>query len=38
MIDGTAGITVLEGGVLTTVQDLPSRVGYWHVGVPPNGP
>src|SRR5712691_4303858 len=23
---------------MTTVQDLPGRVGYWHVGVPPNGP
>ncbi|MEY2462658.1 MAG: urea carboxylase [Acidimicrobiaceae bacterium] len=38
MNDRTASITVLEGGVLTTVQDLPGRVGYWHVGVPPNGP
>ena len=25
-------------GPFTTVQDLPGRVGYWHVGVPPNGP
>jgi len=31
-------ITVLDGGVLTTVQDVPGRVGYWDVGVPPNGP
>ena len=23
---------------MTTVQDHPGRVGYWHVGVPPNGP
>jgi urea carboxylase len=23
---------------MTTVQDLPGRVGYWHIGVPPNGP
>ncbi|HUP72040.1 MAG TPA: 5-oxoprolinase/urea amidolyase family protein [Acidimicrobiales bacterium] len=29
---------VLDGGPLTTVQDLPGRVGYWNVGVPPNGP
>jgi urea carboxylase len=29
---------VLDGGPFTTVQDLPGRVGYWHVGVPPNGP
>ena len=33
-----AAITVLDGGVLTTVQDVPGRVGYWPVGVPPNGP
>ena len=31
-------ILVLDGGPMTTVQDLPGRVGYWHVGVPPNGP
>jgi urea carboxylase len=31
-------IEVLDGGPMTTVQDLPGRVGYWHVGVPPNGP
>jgi urea carboxylase len=31
-------IEVLDGGALTTVQDLPGRVGYWHVGVPPGGP
>ncbi|MCU1354040.1 MAG: hypothetical protein JWM05_3249 [Acidimicrobiales bacterium] len=31
-------VEVLAGGPLTTVQDLPGRVGYWHVGVPPNGP
>jgi urea carboxylase len=29
---------VIDGGPLTTVQDFPGRVGYWHVGVPPNGP
>ena len=23
---------------MTTVQDLPGRIGYWHVGVPPSGP
>ena len=27
-----------DGRPFTTVQDLPGRVGYWHVGVPPNGP
>ena len=31
-------ISVLEGGAQTTVQDLPGRVGYWDVGVPPSGP
>lgn len=29
---------VLAGGVLTTVQDWPGRLGYWDVGVPPSGP
>ena len=23
---------------MTTVQDYPGRLGYWHVGVPPSGP
>lgn len=31
-------ITVERAGMLTTVQDLPGRVGLWHVGVPPSGP
>ena len=31
-------IEVLDGGASTTVQDHPGRTGYWHVGVPPNGP
>ena len=31
-------IRVLRPGMLTTVQDWPGRVGYWHVGVPPSGP
>jgi urea carboxylase len=35
---GTATIEVLDGGPFTTVQDVPGRIGYWHVGVPPNGP
>jgi urea carboxylase len=29
---------VLDGGTMTTVQDLPGRQGYWDVGVPPSGP
>ena len=31
-------IDVLAGGNFTTVQDCPGRIGYWDVGVPPNGP
>jgi urea carboxylase len=31
-------LDVLDGGVQTTVQDYPGRLGYWHVGVPPSGP
>jgi urea carboxylase len=31
-------IDVLDGGVQSTVQDFPGRLGYWHVGVPPSGP
>ena len=33
-----ATLDVLAAGALTTIQDLPSRVGYWDVGVPPSGP
>lgn len=29
---------VLDGGTMTTVQDLPGRLGFWDVGVPPSGP
>ena len=31
-------IDILDGGVMTTIQDYPGRLGYWHVGVPPSGP
>ena len=31
-------IDVEDGGVMTTIQDYPGRVGYWAVGVPPSGP
>lgn len=31
-------IEVIDGGVQTTVQDYPGRIGYWAVGVPPCGP
>ncbi|HEX3770003.1 MAG TPA: biotin carboxylase N-terminal domain-containing protein, partial [Polyangiaceae bacterium] len=34
----SSAIDVLEGGTQTTVQDLPGRVGWWSVGVPPSGP
>lgn len=35
---GTTRCEVLRPGMLTTVQDWPGRIGYWHVGVPPSGP
>ena len=31
-------IDVLDGGMQTTIQDYPGRLGYWNVGVPPSGP
>jgi len=31
-------IEVVAGGTQTTVQDVPGRLGYWNVGVPPSGP
>jgi urea carboxylase len=31
-------IHVMTGGLYTTIQDWPGRVGYWNVGVPPSGP
>ncbi|ANW65532.1 urea amidolyase [Mycobacterium sp. djl-10] len=34
----TAKVDVVEPGMLTTVQDWPGRIGYWHIGVPPSGP
>jgi urea carboxylase len=34
----TAKVEVVSPGMLTTVQDWPGRVGYWHIGVPPSGP
>lgn len=36
--DPAPRIDVIDPGVLTTVQDLPGRTGYWQVGVPPSGP
>lgn len=36
--DPRPSITVERPGLLTTVQDLPGRLGRWDVGVPPSGP
>ncbi|MFC5220346.1 urea carboxylase [Streptomyces coerulescens] len=37
-VDPEPRIDVLVPGAMTTVQDRPGRLGYWHVGVPPSGP
>jgi len=29
---------VIDGGLETTIQDFPGRLGYWDVGIPPSGP
>ena len=31
-------VDVLKAGVQSSLQELPGRLGYWHVGVPPSGP
>jgi biotin-dependent carboxylase-like uncharacterized protein len=31
-------LEVVKGGVETTVQDYPGRLGYWDIGIPPSGP
>ena len=31
-------VDVVRAGTQTTVQDLPGRLGYWAVGIPPSGP
>lgn len=33
---GTVDVT--DGGLQTSIQDYPGRVGYWGIGVPPSGP
>ena len=42
MLDGftpdSLALEVLDGGIQTTIQDYPGRIGYWDVGVPPCGP
>ena len=30
-------IDILKSGTMTTIQDYPSRQGYWNVGIPPSG-
>jgi len=32
------GIEVLQPGAQSSLQELPGRLGLWHVGVPPSGP
>jgi urea carboxylase len=31
-------LRVLKPGTMTTLQDVPGRSGYWHVGIPRSGP
>ncbi|MCK0714505.1 urea carboxylase [Chromohalobacter sarecensis] len=31
-------VEVITPGTYTSVQDVPGRVGYWDIGVPPSGP
>jgi urea carboxylase len=31
-------IDVIAPGTMSTIQDLPGRLGYWQIGVPPSGP
>ncbi|HWK47973.1 MAG TPA: urea carboxylase [Stellaceae bacterium] len=31
-------IEVLAAGTQSSLQELPGRIGFWHVGVPPSGP
>lgn len=42
MLDGFKpeypALEVLDGGIQSTIQDVPGRTGYWDVGVPPSGP
>lgn len=38
MKDPEPRIEVLDAGAMTTVQDLPGRLGLWEIGVPPSGP
>ncbi|MBC7575112.1 MAG: urea carboxylase [Herminiimonas sp.] len=31
-------VEIIDGGIQTTVQDYPGRLGLWAVGIPPSGP
>ncbi len=31
-------VSVLSGGMQTTIQGFPGRLHYWNVGIPPSGP
>ena len=31
-------VEILDGGIQTTIQDYPGRLGLWAVGIPPSGP
>ena len=31
-------LEILQGGLETSVQDWPGRIGYWNQGFPPSGP
>ncbi|MDY7573921.1 urea carboxylase [Actimicrobium sp. CCI2.3] len=31
-------VDIIDGGIQTTVQDYPGRLGLWAVGIPPSGP
>ncbi|GMA58676.1 hypothetical protein GCM10025858_31790 [Alicyclobacillus sacchari] len=33
-----SALFVIDGGLHTTLQDWPGRLGHWDVGVPPSGP
>ena len=35
---GTSIVRVVSGGLASSIQDYPGRLGYWAVGVPPSGP
>lgn len=31
-------VEVLQAGTFSSIQDVPGRLGYWNIGVPPSGP